>query len=316
MPPPALAQPVASVVAAAPGRRVGDDPMRGIVMVVIASVFFSISDATAKYVTQTLPVIEVAWVRYLVFTLLATLPALRDHGATFRTRRPMLQLLRGLGIVSSALFFVYGLRLLPMADAAAINFVSPMFITILSVPFLGEKVGPRRWAAVGVGLTGAVIAAQPGTSAFSAAAIYPVLSAATWAIAIILTRRMAATEGTSTIIAWTAGTGLVLLTALLPFGVAVPTPRELALCLLIGVAASLGQGIVVLGYRMAPASTAGAVLLPATALVDRAGLHRVRWPAGPRDDHRRDDHRRQRPVLGAPRAPHTVRATRAAAPGR
>lgn len=228
--------------------------MRGIVMVVIASVFFSISDATAKYVTQTLPVIEVAWVRYLVFTLLATLPALRDHGATFRTRRPMLQLLRGLGIVSSALFFVYGLRLLPMADAAAINFVSPMFITILSVPFLGEKVGARRWAAVGVGLTGAVIAAQPGTSAFSAAAIYPVLSAATWAIAIILTRRMAATEGTSTIIAWTAGTGLVLLTALLPFGVAVPTPRELALCLLIGVAASLGQGIVVLGYRMAPAS--------------------------------------------------------------
>jgi drug/metabolite transporter (DMT)-like permease len=166
----------------------------------------------------------------------------------------VIQVLRGLAIVGSALFFVYGLRVLPMADAAAINFVSPMFITILSVPFLGEKVGPRRWIAVGVGLTGAVIAAQPGTSAFSAAAAFPVLSAATWAIGIILTRRMASTEGTSTIIAWTAGSGLVLLTVPLPLVAVLPTPRELALCLLIGVAASLGQAMVVFGYRSAPAS--------------------------------------------------------------
>src|SRR5579863_4010110 len=169
MPPPALVQPAATAVVSA-GGRVGDDPLRAILLVIGASVFFSISDAAAKYVTETLPVIEVAWVRYLVFTLLATLPALRDHGAMVRTRRPVTQVLRGLAIVGSALLFVYGLQVLPLADAAAINFVSPLFITMLSVPFLGEKVGPRRWIAVGVGLSGAVIAAQPGTSAFTAAA--------------------------------------------------------------------------------------------------------------------------------------------------
>lgn len=253
MPPPALVQPAATAVASA-GGRVGDDPVRAILLVIGASVFFSISDAAAKYVTETLPVIEVAWVRYLVFTLLATLPALRDHGAMVRTRRPVTQVLRGLAIVGSALLFVYGLQVLPLADAAAINFVSPLFITMLSVPFLGEKVGPRRWIAVAVGLSGAVIAAQPGTSAFSVAAVFPVLSAATWAIGIILTRRMTATEGTSTIILWTAATGLVLLTGLLPFQAVLPTAKELALCLLIGVAASLGQGMVVYGYRLAPAS--------------------------------------------------------------
>ena len=235
--------------------RVGDNPLRGIALVIAASIFFSTSDATAKYVTQTLPVIEVAWIRYFVFVLLAMLPAVRDHGAALRTRRPLAQTLRGLMIVGSALFFVYGLRLMPLADAAAINFVSPLFITMLSVPFLGERVGLRRWIAVGVGLTGAVIAAQPGTSAFSVAAIFPVLSAVTWAAGIILTRRMAVTEGPLTIIAWTAGTGLVLLSVLLPFDVQWPTGKELALCVLIGVAASSGQWLVTLGYRRAPASS-------------------------------------------------------------
>lgn len=234
--------------------RVGDTPLRGVLMVVGASIFFSMSDATTKYVTQTLPVIEVAWVRYFVFVLLATLPALRDHGSALRTRRPVMQTVRGIAIVGSALLFVYGLRLMPMADAAAINFVSPLFITMLSVPFLGERVGARRWIAVGVGLSGAVIAAQPGTSAFTAAAAFPVLSAASWAVGIVLTRRMAATESASTILAWTAGSGLLLLTCLLPFNLAMPTPREFALCLMIGVFASVGQWMVVLGYRRAPAS--------------------------------------------------------------
>jgi drug/metabolite transporter (DMT)-like permease len=115
-------------------------------------------------------------------------------------------------------------------------------------------VGLGRWIAVGVGLTGAVIAAQPGTSAFTGAAAFPVLSAATWAVGIVLTRRMAPTESASTILAWTAGTGLALLTCLLPFNAVVPTARELALCLFIGVSASAGQWMVVLGYRRAPAS--------------------------------------------------------------
>lgn len=247
-------QPRAAAAIAVPGAIRADDPLRGILLVISATVFFSMSDATAKYTSQTLPVIEIAWVRYVVFVVLTLLPAVRHGRATLRTRRPGMQVARGVAIVASAIFFLFGLRVLPMADAAAINFVSPLFITVLSVPMLGESVGWRRWVAVGVGLCGAVIAAQPGSSAFQAAAILPVLSSAAWALGIILTRRMAKTETAGTTLAWSAASGLVVLTFLLPFEARIPNLRELGLCLMVGLFASSGQWLVVLGYRLAPAS--------------------------------------------------------------
>jgi drug/metabolite transporter (DMT)-like permease len=245
--------------AAAPRRRLKgsyvEGPRLGILLVVGASVLFSFSDAGAKLVTQTLPVVELAWVRYVVFVLLALLPAARRGGGSlWRTRRPLLQMARGVAIVASAIFFILGLRVLPLADAAAINFVSPLFITALSVPLLGETVGLRRWIAVGVGLCGAVFAAQPGSDAFRPAAALPVLSAMTWALGIIATRRLGASDAPATTLLWTAVTGLFVLTCLLPLEARVPSPAELGLCLLIGVVASGGQWMVVLGYRQAPAS--------------------------------------------------------------
>jgi drug/metabolite transporter (DMT)-like permease len=252
---PAGLLPTASAATArrdAPART--DDPLRGILLVVGASLLFSASDATAKFVSQSLPPIEITWFRYLVFLAL-TLPAgLRHGGAALHTRRPTLQIGRGLAVTLSAILFVFALRVLPMADAAAINFVSPLFITMLSVPMLGEQVGMRRWIAVAAGLIGAVIAAQPGTSAFSPAAALPVISAATWAIGIIWTRRMAASERPTTTLVWSAGSGLVLLSCLLPLDFRVPSLAEFGLCMVIGLVASVGQGMVVLGYRQAPAS--------------------------------------------------------------
>ena len=88
-----------------------DDPLRGILLVVAATVFFSLSDAVAKHVSVTLPVLEVAWMRYLVFVALTLAPAARHGCATLRTRRPALQTLRGVSIVVSAILFLYGLRL-------------------------------------------------------------------------------------------------------------------------------------------------------------------------------------------------------------
>lgn len=248
-PPSSAALPLA---AAAPARE--DNALRGIVLVVGATLLFSISDVTAKSVSATLPVVEIIWVRYLVFTLLTVAPAARRGFSGLRTARPLAQAGRGVAVVVSALLFVLGLRALPIADAAAINFVSPLFITILSVPLLGEVVGAKRWLAVGAGMLGAVIAAQPGTGAFQVAAIFPVLSAVAWAVAIILTRKLAATDKPGATLAWTAGSGLAVLSLLLPFVARVPSWPELAACLLIGVAASAGQSMVVLGYRHAPAS--------------------------------------------------------------
>ena len=232
-----------------------DERLRGILLLLAVTVFFSTSDTTAKYVTRTLPVIEVAWVRYVVFVLVSLLPVLRGGGAELlRTRRPVQQTLRGMAIVASALLFLLGLRVLPIADAAAINFVSPLLITALAVPMLGETVGLDRWIALLVGLLGAVLAAQPGGGAFKAAAAFPLLSALAWAYGMVLTRRFAATERPQTTLIWTAASGLLVLTVLLPFDARWPTATEFALCLQIGVLASAGQWLVVLAYRLAPAS--------------------------------------------------------------
>lgn len=231
-----------------------DERLRGILLIIGATVLFSTSDATAKYVTRTLPVIELAWVRYFVFAVAAAVMALRQRRDLPRTRRPWQQLLRGVTILASALLFLVGLRVLPMADAAAINFISPLLITALAVPFLGETVRLGRWIALGFGLFGAVLAAQPGSGAFQLAAIFPALSALAWAFAMVLTRGFAATERPVTTLLWTAVSGLILLSLILPLDARMPTGREMLLSLLVGVVASGGQFLVILAYQSAPAS--------------------------------------------------------------
>jgi drug/metabolite transporter (DMT)-like permease len=234
----------------------GDDPLRGILFLLAAVALFSVSDAMAKRLGETLPPVEIAWLRYLVFVGMTVVPLLRRGGAgLIRSRAPLLQAMRAVGVVGSAVFFILALRHLPLAEATAINFVSPAFITALSIVVLGEVVGWRRWSAIAVGLVGVLMVVRPGTEAFQPAALLPVLSAACWALAAVITRRMAGIDPPATTLVWTAGIGFLLLSAVLPFGVVPPGPRELALGLTIGLVSSVAQWLVVLAYRAAPAST-------------------------------------------------------------
>ena len=237
---------------AAPGRK--DDPLRGILLVVLAVFFFSCSDATAKYLSQTLPSIEIGWMRYAGFTALLLPLMLRGGSPVVRTARPGLQILRGLGMLGSALFFIMGMRYLPMAEAAATSYVSPVFVTVLSIFVLNEKIGLRRWAAVLVGLLGVLIVIRPGGAAFQPAAIFPILSAVSWATGVVITRKMTGQERPTTTLIWSALTGLVVLSALLPFEFAMPNGWEIALGLLIGLVSTIAQWLLIQAYRYGDAS--------------------------------------------------------------
>jgi drug/metabolite transporter (DMT)-like permease len=247
-----------------------DDPLGGILLLLLALLVFSCSDATAKYLSGDLPVVEIVWLRYVVFALLLVPSALRGGGAAWRTKRPGLHLLRGSGLLLSGFLFIAALRFLPLADATSIGFVSPLFITALSIPFLGEQVGLRRWAAIVVGLIGVLIVVRPGTSAFQPASLLPILSALTWAGAIIITRKMSGTEGTTTTLLYSAVSALVVVSAVVPFDWVWPDRGELGLALVYGLFASAGQWLVVLAYQRAGAS----VLAPFSysQLVWAAGL--------------------------------------------
>src|SRR5277367_3007934 len=94
-----------------------DDPVGGIVLMLLAVLFFSCSDATAKYLSSELPGFEVVWLRYLTFVLMLLPSALHRSGAALRSTRPGLQLLRGLSMLASSMLFISCLPLLPLADA-------------------------------------------------------------------------------------------------------------------------------------------------------------------------------------------------------
>ncbi len=231
-----------------------ENPNRGIMLMVAATILFSLSDTLAKYLTGALPAVEIGWIRYVVFVLLALSPLARPGHASLRARRPWLQVARGLAMAGSALFFILGLSSLPMAEAATISFASPLLITVLAVLFLGETVGLRGWLAVLAGFAGVLVVMRPGTGSFHFGAIYVIASALLWSVAIIVTRRMSGTERPTATLLWTAGTGLIVLSALLPFAFVPPGLHQLAIAAVLGVVASAGQWLAILAYRHAGAS--------------------------------------------------------------
>ncbi|QPF89802.1 DMT family transporter [Bradyrhizobium commune] len=232
-----------------------DHPFKGIALILLSTVFLGCSDVTAKYLSTSLPSIEITWIRFVTFALMFTpvmLPASPIYA--MRTERLGTHLMRGAALLGSSLFFITGLRFLPIAEASATGFVSPLFVTALSILFLGEKVGLRRWFATALGLVGVLIILRPGTSAFHLAAFFPVISAACWAGTLILTRMMSGREAVVTTMAYSSLTGLAILTAMVPFVWVMPSWTAIALGVFIGVASTAGQWIVVLAYRYGDAS--------------------------------------------------------------
>ena len=212
-------------------------------------------DVAAKVLTDTLPAIEVTWLRYVVFGLVVVPAVFVARGAkAMHTPRLRLQIIRALAVAGSSVLFILGLGHLQVAEATAINFISPIFITALSIPLLGEKVGIRRWAAAAVGFLGVMLVVQPGSSAFQMAALLPIGAALSWAMAAIATRLMSS-ERPETTLAWSAVVGLIALTAFVPFHWRTPTAGEIGLAVLMGGFSTMGHWLIILAYRKAAVST-------------------------------------------------------------
>ena len=232
-----------------------DRPLRGIGLILASTVFLGTSDVTSKYLSKTLPSIEIAWIRFLVFAVIM-LPVMVPHSRVYsmRTSQLGMQFWRGVAVLGSSLIFISGLRFLPVAEASATSFVAPLLVTALSIPLLGERVGLRRWLATAVGLIGVLVILRPGTSAFHIAAFFPLVSASAWACTLIMTRMMSGKEHAATTMTYSSIVGLGILTAMVPFVWVNPTWHDVLFGVLIGVASTAGQWIVVLAFRYADAS--------------------------------------------------------------
>jgi drug/metabolite transporter (DMT)-like permease len=136
----------------------------GILCVLAAGATFSTSDMLIKTLSGDYPLHQIVLIRAIValVIILGVFMPLEGGYNNLRSKRWRLHMFRGLCVVVANMAFFVGIAVLPLGEATAIFFVAPLFITALSVPFLGERVGVRRWISVAVGLIGVVIIMRPG----------------------------------------------------------------------------------------------------------------------------------------------------------
>lgn len=229
---------------------------QAILFVLAASATFSLGSAIIKALTESIPVFEIVMFRSYV-GFLAMVPVLWRQGgwAAMKTRRPLGHVLRTAYGFFGTVTTVYGYAWLPLATVTALGFAMPLFLTILSIPLLGERVGWRRASAVIVGLGGVLVMLRPwntlGAAEMAPGAVGLVLAGVvTWALAMITIRKMGeAGEKNVTIVAWfTLGTALLATVGTIPVWVT-PTPMQFVALVTAGVMSGLAQLMMTAGYR-------------------------------------------------------------------
>lgn len=228
------------------------DYRKGIYWMVLATVLFVCLDTTGKYLTQHYPVPQVVWARFAFHLLFVILILGRRIHRVVASHRLGLQILRSLFMLGANAFFFLGVRTLPLVDASSILFVAPLVVTALSVPLLGEGVGPRRWAAVLVGFAGAMIIIRPGPGILQSAAVLPLMAAFSFSFYQITTRVLSHSDGTMTTLLYTAVAGAVLTSAILPWNWHSPDSLGWVLMGLAGVFGALGQLALIKAIAVAP----------------------------------------------------------------
>ncbi|CAK15214.1 DMT family transporter [Pseudomonas entomophila] len=212
-----------------------NQPLRGIALVVVATFLFASHDGLSKFLGGVYPIIMVVWARYVVHTLLMAGIFLPKAGfAVLRTRRPLLQTLRALSLLSTSLLFTAGLQYLPLAEATSVNFLAPVLVTALSVPLLKERVTLGQWVAVVMGFIGVLVVVHPGGAMFTPAILFPFGSALGFCFYQLLTRKLAAHDSPTTSNFYAGLCNTLIMTALVPFFWQVPAWPHVLLMLALG----------------------------------------------------------------------------------
>ena len=189
----------------------------GILYMIATTFVFAMQDGISRHLAGEYNVLMVVMIRYWFFAAFVIAIASKQSGsirAAAATKQPVLQIFRGLLLGAEICVMVLGFVLLGLVEAHAIFASYPLLVAALSGPILGEAVGWRRWAAIGIGFVGVLIILQPGITVFSPAAIVPLLAALMFALYSLLTRYAARKDTTATSFFWTGVTGAVLLTAI------------------------------------------------------------------------------------------------------
>lgn len=230
--------------------------MRGILTVLCAWFLLACMDAGSKRLAQDYAIIQILWVRY-VFLVAISWWLARRHGAAapLRTRHFWLQALRSAILVSEIGLFIWSITVLPIASAHAIFAITPLLITAMSVPLLGEHVGLRRWSAIAVAFVGVLVILRPGLGVTHPMALVVLLCSVLFALYQVLTRRVGRDDGPAVTLFYTALLGAVGLSAIGPWFWTWPDLEGWGLLLLVAVLGAAGHFLLINALRLAPAAT-------------------------------------------------------------
>ncbi|MEM5541554.1 DMT family transporter [Sulfitobacter sp. AS92] len=188
----------------------------GIMLMVATTMVFAVQDGLSRHLAENYNVLMVVMIRYWFFAAFVIALALRKAGGIRKaaaTTQPAVQILRGVLLSAQICTMVLGFTILGLVESHAVFTCYPLLVAALSGPILGEKVGWRRWAAIGVGFIGVLVILQPGLRVVDPAAAIPLAGAAMFAVYGLLTRYVARRDNTATSFFWTGVTGAVVMTA-------------------------------------------------------------------------------------------------------
>ena len=192
-------------------------PLSAIALIVVSCACFTAVDVTVKVLSQRYPVPLLVWARWAVQTLLiVALFAPKRRFDLVRTRRLPMQLVRGAVLIGSSVCFFSALHFLPLAEATALNYTSPILVTLMSAWLLGERLTRSRWAFVAAGFIGMLLVVRPGSDMLTPAALFAVGAAFLYATFQILTRRLAG-EDLMVLLMYPSLVGTGVLSLLVPF---------------------------------------------------------------------------------------------------
>ncbi len=188
----------------------------GVWLMVTTTMVFAVQDGLSRYLAGEYNVYMVIMVRFWFFAAFVIAISARRKGgvmAAARTRQPILQTVRALLLITQICVMVTAFTLLGLVESHAIFASYPLLIAALSGPVLGERVGWRRWCAIGIGFVGVLIILEPGIAVFEPVAIVPLVSALMFALYGLLTRYAARRDTAATSFFWTGTVGMVGITA-------------------------------------------------------------------------------------------------------
>ncbi len=228
---------------------------RGIVLMAAGTFLTTMPLVFIRLLSEDLPTIEIVFLRYL-FALIAIVPWIlrAGVGATFRTKRLGLHGMRGVITVFSTTAWYYGITVVPLAEALALNCLAAIVVTVGAVLFLGETAGVRRWAAVFVGLAGAWLILRPGLQAVSTGSMIVVFSALGWGATMLFMKVLSRTDSAITIVVFLYVFNVLFSSIPTAFIWVAPSPTHILWFAIIGVLSSIGHLAIAQGFKEAEAS--------------------------------------------------------------